>query len=704
MQSASTQTDYTLLPLDHLKTVINNSLDYADQFLLFQVCINENEEEDIADNQQPKNEIKHEPDKTESQKSELPPHILDLSNEELEIKSSLNLSFTHDCIVKCKSIKITQSTVHFSFLNLIGSIFIDKSILKIQNCEIHDPLSNEGNSANDYLINCNNNSKFVAEDCKFYNSPNFGLCADDSCFIYLSSCIIQNISLFGIAVTCYSNFYAHQCQFLDIKNEHVFLDNDSNATCVECVFDKSNRRAFNVANKSSATIDKCEIKNCKEGALIANCCEKILVIDSHIHDLDYSAIYLDKTMGIIKKTTINNCNGNGVNITRHSKAIITQCLFHNTVYPAVAICDQSFSLVQRCEIKDSQMSGLIVRFASKAKMENCLISNSKTFGICISDSKGVGIIKTLINGSGETAINAYNHSNVFVKDSYLLGPSKQGFNVFCGAIVSSVNCVIMGMKDTTAWIHHAGSGCFLKTVVSYKPINSQDDILLTIDEICESFEENQADFSETSFIEYNDLQSESSALNPKIDRYLNANFAESDLISQNRIDQLVRIETIRPVVFQRDRGSKGEQLITRNAKSELPKYGLGHTHPTCKLCGKDSSDCFFFLCGHSVYCQNCWNSLGENKPHLCDLCHMNIDKIVTPIDCSASDNFQDDNSKDQTIHSQKCSICYESEVDTLIIPCGHTICHQCANHWYENNAECPFCRICSRAKRFVSYK
>lgn len=35
-----------------------------------------------------------------------------------------------------------------------------------------------------------------------------------------------------------------------------------------------------------------------------------------------------------------------------------------------------------------------------------------------------------------------------------------------------------------------------------------------------------------------------------------------------------------------------------------------------------------------------------------------------------------------------CRVCLSSEVDTMVVPCGHVLCHRCSSAV----AKCPFCR------------
>ena len=81
----------------------------------------------------------------------------------------------------------------------------------------------------------------------------------------------------------------------------------------------------------------------------------------------------------------------------------------------------------------------------------------------------------------------------------------------------------------------------------------------------------------------------------------------------------------------------------------------------------------------------------EERPKTCDLCKMPIEKIVKPIDCTDEE-------------TNECAICLTNPIDTLLVPCGHTICFDCAKKWFDDNFDCPFCRDKScRYRIYVTY-
>ena len=72
---------------------------------------------------------------------------------------------------------------------------------------------------------------------------------------------------------------------------------------------------------------------------------------------------------------------------------------------------------------------------------------------------------------------------------------------------------------------------------------------------------------------------------------------------------------------------------------------------------------------------------------------MPIDNVATPIELSHENE------------EGVCSICFSEPPDTMVLPCGHTVCYQCAKQWFLTSEVCPFCRQKNaRAQLFVSYE
>jgi hypothetical protein len=272
-------------------------------------------------------------------------------------------------------------------------------------------------------------------------------------------------------------------------------------------------------------------------------------------------------------------------------------------------------------------------------------------GIVVSDSQDVTVTSTFLFHCRDAAIACYNHSELHLRSSFLIGPSKSGINVFTGGFVFANDTTIAGMIDCCVWLHHGGSGRFLSTLMHDVVCDSRDAIMEQIKAI--------------PMLDYR----------PAIPD-----------------EHLFRIETQRTVVatacFVVGRGTVD---VAWNESNDIPRTGIGAVAATCKKCGVPAADCYFAFCGHSLFCKTCWASL-EEKPVRCELCTMPIEKVATPINCSHDDE------------ATTCGICLSEPADAIIVPCGHLICTDCGTAWFDQHLGCPYCREpYAKCRQFVSY-
>jgi hypothetical protein len=296
------------------------------------------------------------------------------------------------------------------------------------------------------------------------------------------------------------------------------------------------------------------------------------------------------------------------------------------------------------------MSGIIIRSNSEAMIRDTTLQNTKIFGIAVSDSKEVSIRDSVIIGSGHSAVACYNNSKVVIQGTSLIS-GRVGVNVFTGGMVNVSDSTVMGMSECAAWIHKAGSGYFEKVVIDADPVTSDLDI---------------AELAKRS-------------LEPKKE--------EIDPGSVFKIETKRFFGCTESVIV----GVGAYSLVCNAEASEVP-VGIEAVRGKCKVCGRDPSGAYFTRCGHTLYCKECWNSL-DPKDEACELCLMPVTGVVGAINCSCEGE------------EDTCSICFGSPSDSVILPCGHTICWECASRWFASSTECPFCREKNaRPQRYVSYE
>lgn len=572
----------------------------------------------------------------------------DLSQADLHISKNRILYFDDTSEFTCKSISIENCAVEIYDLTMNGSITVKNAQLKLSNCHIHNP-----DDTCDYVLSSLDESHVTINKCTFGDTSKFGLCADNRSVIEIESSSVSNTGLFAIVLSSFSILHAYDCIFTDSQNDLIFGENKCTILMWRCTISKTPRLGISAGNNCSVNMNYCTVEKCESGAMSTSFCERVFIENSTFNDIPHTAILFEQTTALVKRTVVYNCNGNAINSSRNSKVILSHSNFRNTTYPPVALCEHSIGFLKKCTISGSEMSGIVVRSGSKASIDKCSIERVKQCGIAVSDSKDVSVTSCFLIGCGESCLMVYNHSNVLVRSCFFIGPSKRAINVFTGGFVDSNDSTICGMKEHCAWVHHAGSMRLSSTLMQTEEFDSIEGVFDKIRNI--SIEDVKKDVPD---------------------------------------EKIFRIETNRLVVSTKGFViGRGAHEILMNEESDEPLPGVFATHPTCKICGADASGCHFSTCGHCLYCRSCWNGMNpEEKPKNCELCLMPVEKIVNPIDCSHEEN------------ENICGICMDKKVDSIIVPCGHTICTECAETWFTDNSDCPFCRepLCKN-RVYVSY-
>jgi hypothetical protein len=228
------------------------------------------------------------------------------------------------------------------------------------------------------------------------------------------------------------------------------------------------------------------------------------------------------------------------------------------------------------------------------------------------------------------------------------GPTAIGVDVFTAGHVEMSNCSIRGMSDVVIWAHLAGSGVFYEMDLCPDPSKRP--------------------------------------LKPVIFRP----GLRPQVVKGLPQEKIVRCETSRPVVVETKRIIRRIEL-NRNGGKAVP--GVHATPSRCKICHVEVRDFMFMPCRHMLYCKQCWQTL-DPKPTQCELCFDSILRTVSlwALTREGETDFQ-------------CEICCSAPIDSVVSPCGHTLCASCASAWFAKNKGCPFCRADhASAHLFVSYQ
>jgi hypothetical protein len=489
-----------------------------------------------------------------------------------------------------------------------------------------------------------------AQRSSFGDTSRFGLCVDDYSFLSLEDCSVTNVELFGVALTGNSAGTFSNSTFTDGGHDLLYADSSSSLSLTKCSVKRAAHLGVSVGVMCSLTLVESTIDHCDNGCVGASHSDRVVVTNCHFLDSPHSAVLLENTTAMIKHSVLANCHGNAINANRGTKLIASHCTLRNTTYPPLAICDGALGYIKKCTIRDSEMSGIILRNRSRAAIKKCTIERVRQVGIVVSDSREVSIVSSFVFNCQEAALSCYNHSEVHVMSSFLVGPSNVGINVFTGGFVYATDTTIAGTRDVAVWLHRGGSGRFQSMLIHTA--------------VCETKE---ALIEQTKAV-------------PLLD-------CAADVPDE----RLFRIETERAVVatgcFVVGRGLVD---VVRAEAAEDARRGVGAIPAMCKTCGCPAVDCYFSVCAHAIFCRKCWDAL-ETKPTRCELCLMPIEKVATPIDASHDDEGT-------------CGICLTGKADALVVPCGHLICSDCGQSWFEQHSECPYCREPSaKYRQFVSY-
>jgi hypothetical protein len=566
-------------------------------------------------------------------------------DDEITITTDMNLSFDFQNEIVCKKILIKGCTVEIQGLNLRGSIYVETGILNISLSAIHNPPPEA-----DYLLSLSTLSGVHASKCFFTDTDKYGISVDQNSALIMENCQVNNTKLFAISVTGNSLVSCNSCLISNTEHDSIFTESHCQIRLRSTKISESKNHAISAYSLKSLTVENCILKNCQQGCFYIVNCQQGLISNSQFSDIGHTALYFENTKVVVKKSAFLNCNGNGINASLGTTIIVSSTSFKSTTFPPIAICQSSVDLIKKCNLSDSKMSGIIIRSGSCAAIRNCNIEAIEQFGVSVSDSNSVTIQSSLFVGCKYACIGCYNHSIVDVEKSYLIGPGRFGIDVFVGGILLSNDTTFVGFSDHAIYTHHGGSSRINTPLVDKIEITKREDVSKIINKIDIS---KRGEPLEEKKIYCCDTKREFAITNGFVVGY----------------------------------GAFG---VTRNfgtPPAEVPRQIVCYK---CLLCGKNKS-AFFCQCGHNIFCQECFD---KSHPSCCPLCLMPVEKTTRPIDQTP------DGETDGT-----CGICFENRTDCIIIPCGHTICLECAKTSFKNSSSCPFCReSISKYTRMFSYE
>ena len=589
----------------------------------------------------------------------------------------LILSFDNLVTFKCKLLKILRvPNLQITGLNLNGGIRIESSKVLMKFCNISNPQKDV-----DYLLSLTH-ADVAVENCQFFNTQLYGISVDSESNFEMNCSSIKKCKEANLIATGFSTVTITDSTISETESDLTISDN-SKFKFTTVNFSLAKQSAIYLASQGSLEAVNCHFIDNQRGAVIVRQSTNVSLINCDILNSNDTSILLDNGSIKLDNVYVKKCNGNCINASAHSTAEVIDCHFEDSQWPLVAFCDNSSGIVRNSIFERSLMSGFIVRGCHNLTVDNCIIRSCAESGFRVTNSTDVILKNTCIGDAQYSSLEVCDLSKVTCQNCVIAGGARNGIGVFTGGILNATDCTILGPFNSAIWVHHGGSAFF--NGLAYAPLPSplkkgewrifanavralkRAAILDPI--VMDDYNYNYAQITRD---EHNDKLTTKTA--PNDQRICRVDTKWAVEISNSYVLGIGNYEL------------HANNLVQRHKTKDFPLA-------PCLVCGAKGLNSHFSPCGHALYCQKCWDDmLPEKRPETCPLCHLPIEKVIHHLFQASDDD-------------KICAICYTQEVDCVIMPCGHTICHDCSNHWFKDSFECPFCREAqARSRPFVPYE
>ncbi|OHS94690.1 hypothetical protein TRFO_39134 [Tritrichomonas foetus] len=634
------------------------SFDEISQILYNAPSADHHEEEDSGSNSSyssssPPSENKQQPEQSvdpvelkviPSQEEKTPEELKELV---VSIKAPVVLNFPPDQTFKCQKILIEyNSSVTLRNLKFEGLIDIKNSYVTFENCELKNPEEQHAVYAIAATITFTNSKVIGSKTCGI-------LFADNSIFTATASSFLSNEGT-SIGMTKLCDCRIDHCNFENGGSNFIYCEKDSKLRVLDSTFKNNSMSSININDNSNVKIKRCTFTELQRPAIAISDSFSTQVKDCTISECQDSSLTVYHSNLVLINTTITNSKGNCVFLTTGSHLEIRGGCMSNSDYPAIILINGSDGIINDITIRDTNESGIVLRSDSSIQCQNVNICRVKNVGVKISDSRDITFKCCSIANCETDCVNVCDGSSI-VFDDCVLGNAKYNiFSVYTGSNLTIRNSKVYGPHQSAIYAHRGGDAqlenvAFASTKKSLKMDKSNIYGPLLVSP-------------------------------PK-------SFVPKSV-------SLFRIESKRPVFASKcyivDEPEGFNFIVNDDNLSAMFDCEVLHP-PKCIKCQKVINDFRLSTCGHSVYCEECWNAL-ENKPKDCPLCRTLITSAV-PLYNESPDQ------------STTCAICYENPVNSYLIPCGHTLCKKCFLRCFHTSDQCPFCREQNvQVRRFVTYE
>lgn len=582
----------------------------------------------------------------------------------LNFHYSMKLIFNNQWEYHCKQITLSNvGRVELHKAHIFGSISIVQSTLVVNDCIFEKPLNGI-----DYFISATNKSTCMISNTNFSDTQLYGLCVDDYSEMGLNSCIILKCGLASLSVTGKSKCYCQNTTILENLTNGIIVKMNSEIYLTDCIIKNTKKKGMSVTssfaklkncvfanNGSSAlsfsksignTMENCEITGCSSVSLKLED-SRLTILNSRIHHSKKTCIrsVLNSHLNV-KKCTFSDCKWSLISIYGETHFNCAASLFEMSNIRGITASDDSHLNLIGCTFRHFSENGVRVIGTKNAFIDDCVFYNCRLSGLDVCDYGDAIVNNSIFAGGYEHGVKVFTGASCSMDNVYFFGPFHHAINLNYGGFGFFSNCIFGNLQNSLKF-------------ENIRPFAAHANMLKMIkskSSICECFDRLDKNSKyDTRFIKVN-TQWFSTVTHCFI-----IDVGQYELIAnQNRIKNTlsIPIEKLKPA--------------------------------KCKICEKSAIGIHFYPCGHCVYCTECWNKSDTRHPKRCPVCRSIIEKTVSRIDTSDDD---------------KCPICYDAQIDSIILPCGHTVCKECAMHWLKTSSICPFCREANvKVRQFVPYE
>lgn len=577
---------------------------------------------------------------------------------------SMKLIFNNNFEYYCKQIILSNvGRVELHKAHIFGSISLTRSTVIINECIFEKPFTGV-----DYFISATNRSTCMISNSSFIETKLYGLCVDDYSEMGLESCIIMKCELNSISVTGHSKLIAQNTSLLENNSNGITVNNESEVFLTNCVIKNTKKKGLSVTSSTSKlkgcsfafngsgavsytksignTMDNCQI----QGSLAVS----IKLEDSRLTIENSNITQSKKTLlratlnSFIncKNTTFSDCKWSLVSIYGSTQFNCTNSLFEYSYIRGINASDETQLRLNGCIFRRFAESAIHVIATKKVFIDDCIFNNCRYSGIDVCDYGFASVNNSIFAGGFENCAKIYTGASCMMNNVSFFGPFHHAIKIFYGGFGFFTDCIFGNLQDALKFD-------------KIKPFAAHATMAKMIDKSPPVFEcfdrcDSKAKY-DSRFI--------------KVDSKWLTTVTHCYIMGVGHYE----------IIANQMRIKKGSKIDVQKLKPA-----------NCRICRKKAVGVHFSPCGHCTYCKECFQKSDFKQPKRCPVCKSNIERFVLRID-SADDGL--------------CPICYDSQVDSIILPCGHTLCNDCSIHWFSSSSNCPICREANvKVRLFVPYE